>query len=88
MAKGITEVLMSKEPLKIDIIDGYPDPSDNVLLWVFQGANRNYYRYALQGVNVVMLNILSNSYSTNLSFIILIPHGSTKDPVFNHFRFP
>lgn len=58
MRVGIMDVLFSSQPLKIRISNGYPNPSEDVILCVFQAANRFYYKYSAFGINIVLFNIL------------------------------
>jgi len=55
---GITGILFSPDPLSIGVTSGYPGPGTNVILWTFQAINKNYYKYTVWGVNIVLLNLL------------------------------
>ena len=57
MRVGILDILLSSSPLKIRVTNGYPSTKEEVVLCVFQAANRFYYKYSAFGVNIVLLNL-------------------------------
>jgi Ca2+/H+ antiporter/uncharacterized membrane protein YccF (DUF307 family) len=68
-----------RRPLDIDVVV-QPNSAGQILLCTYQATNYNYYRYSVQGLNVVLVNLLP---FVGLTLILgyLVPHDQRPHPI-------
>eukprot|EP01104_Vermistella_antarctica_P018948 TRINITY_DN7209_c0_g1_i1.p1 TRINITY_DN7209_c0_g1~~TRINITY_DN7209_c0_g1_i1.p1 ORF type:complete len:989 (+),score=194.67 TRINITY_DN7209_c0_g1_i1:267-3233(+) len=50
--------LLVKDPSTLDVCNTYPGPGEEVLLCTYSAVNIYYYKYSLDGLNVILVNLI------------------------------